>query len=111
MCRFLVDTLFCVKWLAKLSIFIHTDILVLVSEFVVVVGADHCRSLWAHPCYKELQIELSECKVIKMGQTFYYTFYDPTHSLHAVYVKSCVCSYKVSENTKIFVSNKFNGIF
>ena len=32
---FLVDTLFCAKWLA--SIFIHDDILVLVSEFVVVV--------------------------------------------------------------------------
>ena len=34
---FLVDTLFCVKWLARLSIFIHADILVLLSEFVVVV--------------------------------------------------------------------------
>ena len=34
---FLVDTLFCVKWLAKLSIFIYVDILVLVSELVVVV--------------------------------------------------------------------------
>ena len=34
---FLVDTLFCVKWLAILSIFIHADILVLVSEFLVVV--------------------------------------------------------------------------
>ena len=34
---FLVDTLFCVKWLAKLSIFILADILVLVSEFLVVV--------------------------------------------------------------------------
>ena len=34
---FLVDTLFCVKWLARLSIFIHADILVLVSGFVVVV--------------------------------------------------------------------------
>ena len=34
---FLVNTLFCVKWLARLSIFIHADILVLVSEFVVVV--------------------------------------------------------------------------
>ena len=34
---FLVDTLYCVKWLARLSIFIHADILVLVSEFVVVV--------------------------------------------------------------------------
>ena len=34
---FLVDTLFCVKWLARLSIFIHADIVVLVSEFVVVV--------------------------------------------------------------------------
>ena len=30
----LVDILFCVKWLARLSIFIHVDILVLVSEFV-----------------------------------------------------------------------------
>ena len=34
---FLVDTLFCVEWLARLSIFIHADILVLVSGFVVVV--------------------------------------------------------------------------
>ena len=34
---FLIGTLFCVKWLARLSIFIHADILVLVSEFVVVV--------------------------------------------------------------------------
>ena len=32
-----IDTLFCVKWLARLSIFIHADILVLVSEFVVMV--------------------------------------------------------------------------
>ena len=42
---FLVDTLFCVKWLARLSIFIHADILVLVSEFVVVVvilSSDGC---------------------------------------------------------------------
>ena len=31
---FLVDTMFCVKWLAKLNIFI---ILVLVSEFMVVI--------------------------------------------------------------------------
>ena len=34
---FLVDTLFCVEWLARLSIYIHADNLVLVSEFVVVV--------------------------------------------------------------------------
>ena len=34
---FLIDTLFYVKWLARLRIFIHADILVLVSEFVVVV--------------------------------------------------------------------------
>ena len=34
--EFLVDTLFYVKWLAILSIFIHADILVLVSGFVVV---------------------------------------------------------------------------
>ena len=34
---FLLDTLFCVKWLARLSIFIHAGILVLVTEFVVVV--------------------------------------------------------------------------
>ena len=44
---FLVGTLFCVKWLAKLSIFIHADILVLVSELVVIwwsvpTTADHC---------------------------------------------------------------------
>ena len=32
---FFVDTLFCVKWLSRLSI--HDDILVLVSEFVVAV--------------------------------------------------------------------------
>ena len=34
---FLVDILFYVKWLARLRIFIHADILVQVSEFVVVV--------------------------------------------------------------------------
>ena len=34
---FLVDTLFYVKWLARLNIFIYADILVLVSEFVAVV--------------------------------------------------------------------------
>ena len=36
---FLVDTLLCVKWLglARLSVFINADIIVLVSEFVVVV--------------------------------------------------------------------------
>ena len=34
---FLVDTMFYIKHLARLSIFIHTDILVPVSEFVVVV--------------------------------------------------------------------------
>ena len=33
---FLVDTLFYVKWLARLSNFSHADILVLVSGFVVV---------------------------------------------------------------------------
>ena len=53
---FLVDTLFCVKWLARLSIF--SDILVLVSEFVVVVilsewwlfmSGGQCRPLWTHP--------------------------------------------------------------
>ena len=27
----------CIKWLARLSIFIHADILLLVSEFIVVV--------------------------------------------------------------------------
>ena len=32
-----MDTLFYVKWLARLSIFIHADILVLVSGFLVVV--------------------------------------------------------------------------
>ena len=50
-CRYFV----CVKWLARLSIFIHADILVLISEFVVVVilsewFGGHCRPLWAHPC-------------------------------------------------------------
>ena len=39
---FYVDTLFCVKWLTRLSIFIHGDILVLVSEFVVVVILSEC---------------------------------------------------------------------
>ena len=49
----------CVKWLAKLSIYIHTDILVLVSELVVVVilsewwliylSGGQSRPLWAHP--------------------------------------------------------------
>ena len=34
--EFLVDTLFYVKWLARLSIFIHADILVLTSGFLVV---------------------------------------------------------------------------
>ena len=33
---FLVGTLFHVKWLARLNIFIHADVLVLVSEFIVV---------------------------------------------------------------------------
>ena len=36
-----------IKQLARLSIFIHVDILVLVSEFVVVVGADHCGHISA----------------------------------------------------------------
>ena len=45
MLGFLVDTLFSVKWLARLSIFIHADNLVLVSEFVVVVSTDHCRHI------------------------------------------------------------------
>ena len=35
--RFVVDTLFYVKWLPRLTVFIHADILILVSEFVVVV--------------------------------------------------------------------------
>ena len=39
---FLVDTLLCVKWLARLSVFIHADILVLVSEFVVVASGGRC---------------------------------------------------------------------
>ena len=42
---FLVETSFCVKWLARLSIFIHADILALVSEFVVVVSGGRCRPL------------------------------------------------------------------
>ena len=32
-----MDTLFCIKWLTRQSIFTHADILILVSEFVVVV--------------------------------------------------------------------------
>ena len=56
---FLVDTLFYVKWLARLRIFIHADILVQVSEFEVVViisewwlfylSGGRCRPLRAHP--------------------------------------------------------------
>ena len=46
----IVYTLFCVKWLGRLRIFIYADILVLVGEFVVVVSADHCQPLWAHLC-------------------------------------------------------------
>ena len=46
---FLIDTLFCVKLLVKLIIFIHADILVLVSEFVVLVilslSGCRCRPL------------------------------------------------------------------
>ena len=43
---FLVDTLIYIKWLARLSIFIHADILLLVSEFVVVVvGDNHCEHI------------------------------------------------------------------
>ena len=34
---FFEDTLFRLKWLARLSIFIHADIIVLVSKLVVVV--------------------------------------------------------------------------
>ena len=62
---FLVDTLFCVKWLTRLSIFVHADILVLVSEFVVVVilsewwslptTADHCGHIPGY-CIKFLHI-------------------------------------------------------
>ena len=41
-----LDTWFCVKWLTRLSIFIHADILVLVcsgGNFIyAVVGANHC---------------------------------------------------------------------
>ena len=57
---FFVDTLFCVKWLARLSIYIHADNLVLISEFVVVVilsewwsvptTADHCGHISAIVC-------------------------------------------------------------
>ena len=53
---FLVDTLFCIKWLARLSIFIHADILVLVSEFVVVVILSEW---WSHPCSLHCVHELS----------------------------------------------------
>ena len=34
---FLVDTLFCVKWQVRLSIFTNADILILVCQYVVVV--------------------------------------------------------------------------
>ena len=54
-----VEILFCVKCLAKLSIFIHDDNLVLVSKFVVVIILSRmmailsewwpCRTPWAHP--------------------------------------------------------------
>ena len=39
----------CVKWLARLSIFIHDNIIVLVSEFVVVVVLSDCQPLWTYP--------------------------------------------------------------
>ena len=45
---FLVDTLFCVKWLERLSIFIVANTLVLVSEFVVVV-AINLSGIWCRP--------------------------------------------------------------
>ena len=64
--RFLVDTLFCVKWLARLSIYIHADNLVLVSEFVVVVilsewwlvltTANHCGHIPGMYVSKEVRV-------------------------------------------------------
>ena len=42
LCGFLIDTLFCAKWLGRLNIFIHAAISVLVSEFVVVLSGDQC---------------------------------------------------------------------
>ena len=44
----------CVKWLVRLSVIIHADILVLVSELVgrsFYLSGGHCQPLWAHPCY------------------------------------------------------------
>ena len=58
---FLVDTLFCVKWLARLSIFIHADIIVLVSEFVVVVILSDCQPLWTHLLLNLKFVNISSC--------------------------------------------------
>ena len=52
---FLVDTLFCVKWLARLSIFIHADNLVLVSEVVVVVVV--LSEWWSVPSTVQTSLE------------------------------------------------------
>ena len=38
-------------WQLRLSIFIYVDILVLVSEFIVVVGAEHCGHIHEYKYY------------------------------------------------------------
>ena len=61
---FLVDTLFCVKWLARLSIFIHADILVLnLQWWLVVVGADHCGHIPDHMLLIDVQEDNIVCVV------------------------------------------------
>ena len=79
----LVDTLLCVKWLARLSIFIHADILVLVSEFVVVVflsewwsvptTADHCGHINYQHIYVKLLSKVS-CRTVFGNTKFKYYF-------------------------------------
>ena len=83
---FLVDTLLCVKWLARLSIFIHADILVQVSEFVVEViylSGGQCQPLltnWdicvlAFKLYCNCSVRVCVCVCVHM----------------CVYARGCVC--------------------
>ena len=58
---FLVDTLFCVQWLARLSSFIDADILVLVSEFVVVVILSEWWSVHVDHCGECSTKEVKRC--------------------------------------------------
>ena len=84
--------MFCVKWLAKLSVCIHTDILV-VSELVVVVilsewwliylSGGRCRPLWAHPwsCVLEdvesIEIPTVECPLQPQEMAILQTYTNP----------------------------------